>query len=842
MLKKSLFVKTCCIVGSLCLTLLLPSVNSLVGLSARADDPPAEKIECREVHVKDYPLRTLVSMLLNKCSYTAEQKDTEELPIRGVSANSDKGGDDGTVLKHLAGKLHFSAAPLLCGPGKFSLPDGYTPSTDQPNKVWLISLTNDLAENGTLANGPIPKGKLRLYRDTTGQYRIHSNAASAKSILDLLYRVYGEDKDVKVLALVQGVAKKLFELGLTLEKEKFDVNVSLNEEIRLFDDTLQQTLVKKIYKAHLAAAPVPETATELWPLTFVPSRITPAVARTGSNSVDGLVEALQAIYGEKSVQRSRQMLLLNGTDEQRLAMKRLLAEYDLPWSQVQMNIWTIQVSGQPERVMPKLQAIKHDIALTQAAMDKVRAALNVLINKKAEQENKKAEQEEGLKKRLSQLNVPEINFIRRAEDVLSLNEALIMLALLDDPTEVINGVNIKCILEQHQKAVQESYQTIRKTFCTAKNQCPDGQPCQKECKDWRELDVKIDLPPDPTLKQTGWVYAKRHISRAHRAVVDFAKTLIEYRKHTNDQSAPAKLRRDSAVVDRLLQGAMDAYAADLHRLFLDPLLLRIQQLNTANPKRESWGREGVALTGNSRLVVTSSLTTSLKTQTASYANATRPKPFNVNTLLDTAFPRQERFSVLDSVPAPAATPTPTATATATPSPPAVPTPQLLTGAARIFGTLGSGEAFLLAAALANDVEPNFHEVTPGITIEIQPTVLPDGSAARIALKAEFKVETAEFGNKENVWKQPFADSVKKHEVNTDVAVSVFDLFDISSFSLQSSYPQAPYYVPVLGRLPIIGPAFQWPRDKKRVHHESIVLVNTVILPRAYDLARYYGGN
>jgi hypothetical protein len=92
------------------------------------------------------------------------------------------------------------------------------------------------------------------------------------------------------------------------------------------------------------------------------------------------------------------------------------------------------------------------------------------------------------------------------------------------------------------------------------------------------------------------------------------------------------------------------------------------------------------------------------------------------------------------------------------------------------------------------------------------------------------------------WKQPFADAVKMHKVVTDVAVSVFDLFDISSFSMESSYPQTPFSIPVLGRLPIIGPVFQCPRDKKRVHHESIILVNTIILPRAMDLARFYGGN
>src|SRR4030095_10913488 len=108
----------------------------------------------------------------------------------------------------------------------------------------------------------------------------------------------------------------------------------------------------------------------------------------------------------------------------------------------------------------------------------------------------------------------------------------------------------------------------------------------------------------------------------------------------------------------------------------------------------------------------------------------------------------------DSTQKPAPNPAPTTEPTAAPTTLPAPDPQVLTGAQRIFGALGPGEAFLLAAALANDVAPNFHQVAPGISIKIQPTVLPDGGSARLAMECEFKVETQEFGDRGNdVWRQ-----------------------------------------------------------------------------------------
>jgi hypothetical protein len=125
---------------------------------------------------------------------------------------------------------------------------------------------------------------------------------------------------------------------------------------------------------------------------------------------------------------------------------------------------------------------------------------------------------------------------------------------------------------------------------------------------------------------------------------------------------------------------------------------------------------------------------------------------------------------------------------------------------------------------------------------VRPTVLPDGGSARLTIDARFGVNSTPLSTaaRTDVWAQAPPDGITSHNVKTDAVVSAFDLFDISSFSVATSHPQTPFYIPILGRLPILGPAFQIPRHNKEAHFESIVLVNTVILPRSLELHRFYG--
>jgi hypothetical protein len=217
--------------------------------------------------------------------------------------------------------------------------------------------------------------------------------------------------------------------------------------------------------------------------------------------------------------------------------------------------------------------------------------------------------------------------------------------------------------------------------------------------------------------------------------------------------------------------------------------------------------------GKSRIVVTSGLEAGLEPELVSFAETGRPQPLGKE-LLETAFPSLRP---------------PAAGAAA----PATPVPNLL--------GLPDAQAVALAALLSADTPASFTKVAPGIAIHVKPTVLPDGGAARITIDARFGVksiapatgETGAFGDTP-------ADAIESHRVQTDAAVTAFDLFDLSSFSVTAARPRSPFYVPVLGRLPLLGKAFQFPRKPKETHFESILLINTVILPRSLELYRFYG--
>ena len=166
-----------------------------------------------------------------------------------------------------------------------------------------------------------------------------------------------------------------------------------------------------------------------------------------------------------------------------------------------------------------------------------------------------------------------------------------------------------------------------------------------------------------------------------------------------------------------------------------------------------------------------------------------------------------------------------------------------TGTGRILAALPQGKAALLAGALLSETPPTFSKVAPGIAVHVRPTVLPDGSAARLTIDARFGVTTADYDPKDqartDVRMQPPPPGIASHHVSTDAAVSAFDLFDISSFTVDTAVPQAPFVVPLLGRLPILGRMFQFRRDNVTTRHESLILVNTAILPRSLALLSYY---
>lgn len=507
-----------------------------------------------------------------------------------------------------------------------------------------------------------------------------------------------------------------------------------------------------------------EEETDLWPLTFIRSR----VSSTGTASahlpgfgspdnIDVLVDAYNRIYGSPgrppAVQRAgANRLLLHGPRETVTEIKRSLALVDAPWPQVQMNLWAIQVSGSASEVSKRIQEISEEVRKTHDRMIEVQRALAGIATEPEDREN---------------TEVLRGHFELAGIDIdpdgpLSLNESLVLLILRPNRQEKVARLRRIVSGWPGIDAAEPPFHRLERALAT--------ETCET---DWRGFE-------------------------------DFRDALASFKNDRRSADAPQKLVRTGAMIDRMLKAVMDAFAADMDEIFLDPLLERIQKLAPADRD------DGIALVGKSRIVVTSGLEAGLTPEMASFVETTRPKPFG-RELLDLAFPAGESGG------------------------------EALTGADRILASLPKEQAVLLAAALLGEAEPTYSKVAPGIAIHARPTVLPDGGSARLTIDARFGVasEPQDPEGREDTWAQKPPAGISSHHIRTDAAVSAFDLFEISSFSVAASHPQAPFYIPILGRLPWIGPAFQIPRRNKEVHFESLVLVNTVILPRALQLNRFY---
>jgi hypothetical protein len=321
----------------------------------------------------------------------------------------------------------------------------------------------------------------------------------------------------------------------------------------------------------------------------------------------------------------------------------------------------------------------------------------------------------------------------------------------------------------------------------------DGSPL-------RELRSEFGVPKLEWLQSMDAVAAEEAsgVKVAQQTLKQFLKTLRVYQTPANDiRGNTERLLSQADIMDNYHAGLASAYARDVQRSVVTPLIAAIQQ--KINSRAD--GNGSVALLGQTRLVVTSGLETSLKPTLTSAADVTQPSAMTV----DEAKTAQEAVASI------------------------------------ISGLTGS-QAFAVGALLKPQPRA-FATIAPGIGISVRPTVLPNAAAARLQILASFGVAAAmperETGSDNP--QPPVLDAVESHLVRTDANIDALDLVGLSSLSTDTRVPRGPFVFPVLGRLPVLGPIFQFSRKDTRIHHYSIILVNTVILPRALDIARNYAG-
>ena len=611
---------------------------------------------------------------------------------------------------------------------------------------------------------------------------------------------------------------------------------------RVMSNFARDLIAYPIYNIQDPDAPT-AVATQVWPLTFVDNPPGGDNATIEQYAVDPIVSALNAIYGDKDhqpVTKVRNALVLRGSEKTLHQIKRQLVQLDAPGPQVQLDMWAIQISGKrgPE-LDRKLQEMTEDVRQTQ---DVLKLVPTLLVMKDGDFNASAGSMEAALG------YLDKLGFDRNPERHLSLNEKIIFMGLANGATRKRIFTDAITPFQSETppphgpgqvdrlRQVWELWDANRK-FLRAQGIEPHAFPRLTQAFSADADEVQRDQLAIEQFVESAYYFT--HPPTA-KSTDDSGRTLSEEAlSQAKEAGSPTQLRLRAATADALFKLVMDSFTADVQEMFMVPLLKRLLDAQKNGSIR------GVSLVGRTRLVVTSGLQTSLTPDLASYIETTRPAPLTKG-ILDLAFPRtvsgssatEEKTTSTTDTNTPAnGTTTGTTTVTNTASDVA----DKLTGLASVMAKLPASQAIALAAAL-NPPTPTFSKIAPGIGINVRPSVLPDGGAARLQVNMQVGVETTEFaGNDkaERVLRYPPSDSIKSHKVSTDAIVSAFDLFDISSFDISTSTPRPPGYVPVLGTLPLIGKAFQWRRKDTQLDHHSLILVNTVILPRAMNLAQFY---
>ncbi len=506
-----------------------------------------------------------------------------------------------------------------------------------------------------------------------------------------------------------------------------------------------------------------------------------------------LLDTLNNFYGDFNgkpaiMSQGSSVYLLRGTREKVAAIKRDLLKIDAVRPQVQLDMWTVQISGDPKTIAKRSTEIRNQFERANQAMQMVKSLLGDAAQNP--QYLDKSHNGDNLLEKNGALDC--IGFNPDPMRPLSLTETLIFLAL-----QTKSASDSKVICEQCWKRDQEpkiDKRTAVRIHSIHQLQCLVADELNGDTALLKALDAdfekregdKFEADPEKLLPNLLGVYSSNPASD-RAGILQFAEATRDFadrgRSMQEQEDDIARLRATAAASDRLIKAATDSFAADMQAMFLKPIFAQIsEESGSVN--------SGAVLTGQARMVVTSRVQTGIRPEAKSYVETTRPKPLD----------------------------------------------------AAAFDKLFSQPQFALLSAALTPPVPEITEIAPGVAINVRPTVLPDGGSARLQLDFNFGVKSMVTNTTidgEGRLRSVPADGIVSNHVKTDLTISAFELFNVSSFSIESSYPRS-RYLPVIGSIPLLGELIKKPPKNKVTRHESLVLVNAIILPRVLDLTHFYG--
>ncbi len=513
------------------------------------------------------------------------------------------------------------------------------------------------------------------------------------------------------------------------------------------------------------------------------------------------------------------LVVLSGPRSQVDDLKRVIAAIDVPQPQVRLDLWAFQISGGDAEVVGG--RAREARKLTETVGDLMRGYLRQLeaCARASQQRNQETAKQghrlAGLDDLLAELgSSAKVNIVNLRElqpgqptilitpsarglHPLSLTETLATLLMMPPAEDLSWRQTLEQQLSQSLGRWLDDLSRQDPAALTVWHDLLDTASAERATELSALLDSTIMAPQEgaddsqeagiaPLLPETllRTFDDAAYLKLTQQTIGNF---LLDSRTQARDWRAlaPDRLSRRAADVDVVLQAGERALATDIEAIFLRPLLAQLRTIAGSS------GQSGLASTSSTSIVVLAGTQANVKGSAMSYFELNAP-------------PEEEQP-----------------------------------------GPLGQGELPVVAVArLAEslrtaDKPPVWSSMTEGTELTFTPHILPGGAAAELQVivnvthgDAKVIVEGEEAGT------EPLS-RVAQHTATTSVYVNALDLFSLSSMMLRTTQPRAKSSVPVLGQLPVLGQMFRFSRSPLIVHHESVLLVYSTILPTGQDLAAVF---
>jgi surface antigen len=341
----------------------------------------------------------------------------------------------------------------------------------------------------------------------------------------------------------------------------------------------------------------------------------------------------------------------------------------------------------------------------------------------------------------------------------------------------------------------------------------------------RDGNIKL-LDSDAKLQNLKFEWARRQ--KTLRKFVLAQQPSTGSTANTYQGKEDKKLRQQ---FDAMLSPIVVAVNRDIEDFFIRPTLYRIKQIVGRDYNVE------YAEVGRTTLAGLNGLTSTVVSEMISSID--EPTPLRLNELINNA--KTSKESLNDLFPS----------ASASNQSISKINPGLL---GQPFTSLSPADATSVVALLAalSKEEVRWRGIPSGTNIAITPTVFDDQTGAKLSItytigSSATKDVSEDVGKKlllsnENPLRDP--SRVIKNTVATQVKVNTWDLFALSSLNNQTTITGRRWSVPLIGPIwegifgdiPVVGNLLSPKAPPLTVHHQNIILVNTLVVPSANGLA------